>query len=79
MSLPNQQTQALQESLRHWETIFDGISDGICLLDTDRKILKCNNAMAAMLGKQADQCVGVSICRLLHGSDDPVKNCPGCG
>ncbi|MCK5113498.1 MAG: PAS domain S-box protein [Phycisphaerae bacterium] len=76
MSLSNHDINAMQESLRQGEIIFNGISDGICLLDADRRIVKCNQAMADMLGKTIDECTGLVICELVHGAPGPVPNCP---
>src|SRR5262249_14465710 len=43
---------------RQWQAMFDAISDGVCLLDRDRKILRCNRAMERILGRSAGALVG---------------------
>ncbi|WP_017719978.1 PAS domain-containing protein [Kamptonema formosum] len=34
---------------QQWQTTFDAICDGVCLLDCEGKILQCNRAMAELL------------------------------
>ncbi|MFB2919217.1 response regulator [Aerosakkonema funiforme] len=36
---------------KEWQTTFDAISDGVCLLDAEGKVLRCNKAMSQLLGK----------------------------
>ena len=36
---------------RHWQGTFDAITDGVCLLDLDGKVVRCNRAMAEFLEK----------------------------
>ena len=41
---------ALLTMTRQWEATFDGIGDGIALLDRDLRVLRCNAAFARMFG-----------------------------
>ena len=50
-------------SATQWQITFDSISDGVCLLD-QAKIVRCNQAMASILGKSAQEIIGRS-CREL--------------
>ncbi|MBD3562270.1 response regulator, partial [Planktothrix sp. FACHB-1355] len=36
---------------KEWQTTFDAISDGVCLLDAEGKVRRCNKAMSQLLGK----------------------------
>ncbi len=47
-----------------WQTTFDAISDGVCLLDFQGKIVRCNQAMASILGKLAEEIIGCSCSEL---------------
>ena len=38
------------EAARQWQSTFDSISDGICLLDENGRMLRCNAAMEHLLG-----------------------------
>ena len=46
-------------SATQWQITFDSISDGVCLLD-QAKIVRCNQAMANILGKSAQEIIGRS-------------------
>ncbi len=46
-------------SATQWQITFDSISDGVCLLDQG-KIVRCNQAMANILGKSAQEIIGCS-------------------
>lgn len=46
-------------SATQWQITFDSISDGVCLLD-QAKIARCNQAMANILGKSAQEIIGCS-------------------
>lgn len=46
-------------SAAQWQITFDSISDGVCLLD-QAKIVRCNQAMASILGKSAQEIIGRS-------------------
>ena len=46
-------------SATQWQITFDSISDGVCLLD-QAKIVRCNQAMANILGKSAQEIIGCS-------------------
>jgi PAS domain S-box-containing protein len=41
-----------------WQTTFDAMSDGVCLLSSKGKILRCNQAMTQHLGKPLNEIVG---------------------
>ena len=43
--------KALLNAARQWRATFDGISDIVCLLDQDGRIIRCNKAMTNLLGK----------------------------
>jgi PAS domain S-box-containing protein len=45
-------------SAREWQTTFDSINDGVCLVDRDGKFLRCNRAMMRLLGKPSHEIVG---------------------
>lgn len=45
-------------SAREWQTTFDAINDGVCLVDQQGRILRCNQAMTKLLGKSAHDILG---------------------
>ncbi len=40
---------------RQWQATFDAISDGVCLLDGDGRVMRCNRAMEALTGQPQAQ------------------------
>ena len=68
--------QALRESEKNWALTFNAITDPICIIGIDRKIIKCNSAMARLVAKPLDQIPGHTCCELVHGSKTPIRFCP---
>jgi PAS domain S-box-containing protein len=68
--------EALKESVRRWSATFDSITDSICLLDADGRMLQCNEAHARYLNKSVENVIGKKCYALVHGSDDFFEHCP---
>ena len=66
----------LRASAQEWKTTFNSISDSICLLNKEGKILQCNEAMANLLGKPANEIKGSTCWELIHGTSEPIEGCP---
>ncbi|MDZ8109966.1 MAG: response regulator [Nostoc sp. DedQUE12a] len=49
-------------SAREWQSTFDSINDGVCLVDREGIILRCNRAMIEMVDKHQSEILG----RLYH-------------
>lgn len=64
------------QDAQEWHPVFDAISDGISLIDAEGKILRCNSAMASLVGLSKDKVTGQSCFSLMHGSDRPIPECP---
>ncbi|HEY9602067.1 MAG TPA: PAS domain S-box protein, partial [Allocoleopsis sp.] len=41
-----------------WQTTFDAMNDGVCLLDWEGRVLRCNRAMTQFLGKSYSEVHG---------------------
>jgi PAS domain S-box-containing protein len=52
----------VQTIAREWQTSFDALGDGVCLLDAEGRIRRCNSAMLELLGLPPDQVIG-RVCR----------------
>ena len=59
-----------------WQSIFDALSEAVCLLDLEGRILNYNRALIELLKKPADQILGSSCCQLVHGNPEPIPGCP---
>ncbi|MBW4665154.1 MAG: response regulator [Chroococcus sp. CMT-3BRIN-NPC107] len=57
-------------SATQWQTTFDSISDGICLLDSQNKVVRCNQAMAKILGKWEQEIIGCTCNKLWQNVGD---------
>jgi len=71
--------RAADEAIRAgsgWEQTFDAVSDLIAIVDNDHRIVRVNRAMAERLGMTPEECVGQACHVLMHGTDEPVPNCP---
>ena len=67
---------ALLTAARQWRTTFNTISNGVCLLDPDGKILRCNISMQKLFERPFNEIVGGKIWELLGCMSDPEKKCP---
>jgi len=67
--------QATLKSKKRLQAIFDGITDGIIILDRDFRILNVNESERKFLGLPASSIIG-EVCYRLYGRGE--KPCPGC-
>jgi PAS domain S-box-containing protein len=68
--------KALWTSAREWRATFDALNNPVALLDPDRNILRCNKAIANLLGKTYKEIIGHNCCELIHGTSEPTEGCP---
>jgi diguanylate cyclase (GGDEF)-like protein/PAS domain S-box-containing protein len=66
----------LLNAAQEWRATFDGISDFLSLIDTKRKIVRCNKAMTQFLNKSFADILGRNCCDFVHGTSEPFKECP---
>ncbi len=71
-----QTEEALGDSVRRWHTTFDAMSDAVCILDPEGKILRCNKAMSEFLGKPFTEILGQHCWELVHSTSQPIEDCP---
>ena len=67
---------ALLHAAQQWRTTFDGISDIVCLLDPEGKILKCNKALTHFLGKPFSEILNRPYWDIIYGTAAPIKESP---
>jgi len=67
---------ALADAARKWQATFDAISDPICLIDIQGKILQCNRAMASFVSQPVEEIVGNNCWEVVHGTTTPIDACP---
>ena len=59
-----------------WQQTFDGSRDGICLLDSNQKILRCNRTMIEILKKKPEDILGKQCHKVIHGTSGLIADCP---
>ena len=68
--------EALMVSAQQWRSTFDAITDSVCLLNKEGNILRCNKAMANLLGKSFSDIVGCSCWEVIYGTSEAIEECP---
>lgn len=68
--------EVLLNAAQEWRTTFDAISDVVCLLDLEKRIIRCNKAMTNLLQKPFNHIIGRNCCELVHGASKPFEGCP---
>lgn len=43
---------------REWQTTFDAMNDGVCLLNPEGRIVRCNTAISKLLNQPLNECIG---------------------
>jgi PAS domain S-box-containing protein len=62
---------------QEWEITFNATTDGICLIDADQKIQRCNNRMSEMLGGMRHEDLAGKPCwAVVHKTTGPIPACP---
>ncbi|MBT4817117.1 MAG: response regulator, partial [Lentisphaerae bacterium] len=67
---------AMAAAAEEWQTTFDTIGDMVALLDRDRRVLRCNQAMREFLGAPDDEIRGQRCGKLMHGAAGIPEECP---
>lgn len=68
--------ETLRASAQQWQTSFDALSESVCLLDLEGRILRCNKAMTDLLGKPSSEIIGGTCWELVHSTSEPIEGCP---
>lgn len=71
-----QEQEALRQSIRNYQIIFDNTRDAICLLSSDQKILQANTSMAALTGISVRHMKDKHCWEVVHGTTSPIPECP---
>lgn len=66
----------LRAAARRWETTFNSIGHGVCLLDRDGRVAQANRAMAELVGRPVEQIAGSSYDLVFSGAIQPPDGWP---
>jgi PAS domain S-box-containing protein len=72
----NRAQGALLQAANQWRSTVDALSEGLCLLDSEGSVIRCNRAMSELTGKPVAQLVGHTCCEVIHGGNPPAEDCP---
>ncbi len=72
----NRAEHKIQKIAREWQSTFDSITDSVCLLDFEGRITQCNQATERFLGKTKDEIIGRPCWNVIHGTPNPIHECP---
>jgi PAS domain S-box-containing protein len=59
-----------------WRDIFDAMSEALCLLDMDLRIVQCNRAYIELVNRREADIIGKPCWEVVHGTDRPIADCP---
>ncbi len=65
----------LRAMASEWQATFDAVTDAVCMLDADQRILRCNRAALALLKRPATEVLGRPCHTVFHGAAPPAE-CP---
>ena len=60
---------------KQWETTFDAIQEGVCLIDADHCILRCNRAMSKILDAPRESLIGQDCCQAFRYQEIRPPEC----
>ena len=58
------------------QALFDGITDGISIIDKDHRVIAVNKGQAALSGKSEDELIGQICYEKFTDRGEPCKGCP---
>jgi two-component system CheB/CheR fusion protein len=68
--------EAIIRAKEEWERTFDSVPDLIAILDTQHRVMRVNQSMAARLGLRPEECIGLPCYKAVHGRTEPPAFCP---
>jgi signal transduction histidine kinase/HAMP domain-containing protein len=71
-----ERTRELEQSNQQLRRLFNGITDGISVIDREFRIVNANTGIAAMVGRREGDLVGSLCHEAYHGSGVPCQGCP---
>ncbi len=69
-------TEKIRQAAEEWRTTFDSITDLVSIHDKDFRLVRVNKAFANALNMKPKELVGKTCYQVIHGTTEPVPNCP---
>lgn len=67
---------ALAQRSSEWTETVDALSDWVCIIDPDFRILRTNLAVESFLGLKREDVLGKTCYKIVHGTDTHIAHCP---
>ncbi len=61
---------------REWQKTFDSLATPLFILDAHSRIARCNEASLSFLNRSRDEIVGRRCWEMMHGTSEPIPDCP---
>ncbi len=71
-----QAEERIRRAAEEWRTTFDSITELVSIHDTDFKLVRVNKAFANTCKMKPAELVGKTCYEVVHGTHEPVPNCP---
>jgi PAS domain S-box-containing protein len=71
-----QEEDKVKQTVQEWSTTFNAITDLVSIFDKEYKIIRANKAFADTFRKKPGELIGKSCYEVVHGTNEPVANCP---
>lgn len=68
--------QSELRSSQEWQKTFDAVHDSICVINTEGRISRCNEATLAITGADHTQVTDRHCWEIFHGTSGMHQNCP---
>lgn len=68
--------EKLFNAANQWQITFDTVQDGVCLLDKDQRIIRCNQVMIDFFPNNGKSMIGKYCWEVIHDSSKVLEECP---
>jgi PAS domain S-box-containing protein len=68
--------EKIKQAVEEWRTTFDSIADLVSIHDRDFRLIRMNKAFANALKTEPRELIGKFCYELVHGTTEPLLNCP---
>lgn len=68
--------EKLINAANQWQITFDTVQDGVCLLDKDQRIIRCNQVMSNFFPNYQENMIGKRCWEVVHNATNPMIECP---
>jgi PAS domain S-box-containing protein len=67
---------AVAQRVSEWDDTLNAISDWVCIIDLNFRIVRTNLAVEQLIGLSREQVLGKPCFDLVHGTAGPISECP---